>query len=427
MSQLFRNNSILLNRTSNHMKCLFNNGAIIQRQYSYFFKNFSSISNPILVNLRQKLVNHLNILLNFKKYFIKKTNLFKIKLKQVRIPIIESKKLYALSFTAGLFTWDEHGVTNNEVKNEINQVLTAFKITNNESKQIDFEKSRHFQDSEWEKIFDKKDLIIWRRKIFIDDEDQTTNSDDNGQSLELYEYKVLGRIMDVSPIEFYETQIDLKFRKQWDYLVISIETLDKDSISNTELIRWYTKFPYPLYPREYIFVRRYCIEHTEKLLILISRGVPECDLSSLLPKNKKAMESVRVTKYKSNMIIIPHNDFEKPGLDYVMQYYDVNKANIPKMAYKWMASSGLPDYIEKLHKATLQLKKMNQKLNQTNKKENILSKFELFNLIEEQEEKSNEKTDQILGDNTQNDNEPINEKITNDSETDNDVSLNLKN
>jgi len=420
------------------MKCLFNNGAIIQRQYSYFFKNFSSISNPILVNLRQKLVNHLNILLNFKKYFIKKTNhfkkyfikktnLFKTKLKQVRIPIIESKKLYALSFTAGLFTWDEHGVTNNEVKNEINQVLTAFKITNNESKQIDFEKSRHFQDSEWEKIFDKKDLIIWRRKIFIDDEDQTTNSDDNGQSLELYEYKVLGRIMDVTPIEFYETQIDLKFRKQWDYLVISIEMIDKDSISNTELIRWYTKFPYPLYPREYIFVRRYCIEPTEKLLILISRGVPECDLSSLLPKNKKAMESVRVTKYKSNMIIIPHNDFEKPGLDYVMQYYDVNKANIPKMAYKWMASSGLPDYIEKLHKATLQLKKMNQKLNQTNKKENILSKFELFNLIEEQEEKSNEKTDQILGDNTQNDNEPINEKITNDSETDNDVSLNLKN
>jgi StAR-related lipid transfer protein 7, mitochondrial len=410
MSQLFRNNSILLNRTSNHMKCLFNNGAIIQRQYSYFFKNFSSISNPILENLRQKLVNHLNILLNFKKSFIQKTNLFK----KVRIPIIESKKLYALALTAGLFTWDEHGVTNNEVKNEINQVLTAFKITNNESKQIDFEKSRHFQDSEWEKIFDKKDLIIWRRKIFIDDEYETTNSDDNGQSLELYEYKVLGRIMDVTPIEFYETQIDLKFRKQWDYLVISIEMIDKDSISNTELIRWYTKFPYPLYPREYIFVRRYCIEPTEKLLILISRGVPECDLSSLLPKNKKATESVRVTKYKSNMIIIPHNDFEKPGLDYVMQYYDVNKANIPKMAYKWMASSGLPDYIEKLHKATLQLKKMNQKLNHTNKKENILSKFELFNLIEE--EKNDETNDHIHEENTQNNNEQMNEKITNDSD-----------
>lgn len=410
MSQLFRNNSILLNRTSNHMKCLFNNGAIIQRQYSYFFKNFSSISNPILENLRQKLVNHLNILLNFKKSFIQKTNLFK----KVRIPIIESKKLYALALTAGLFTWDEHGVTNNEVKNEINQVLTAFKITNNESKQIDFEKSRHFQDSEWEKIFDKKDLIIWRRKIFIDDEDETTNSDDNGQSLELYEYKVLGRIMDVTPIEFYETQIDLKFRKQWDYLVISIEMIDKDSISNTELIRWYTKFPYPLYPREYIFVRRYCIEPTEKLLILISRGVPECDLSSLLPKNKKATESVRVTKYKSNMIIIPHNDFEKPGLDYVMQYYDVNKANIPKMAYKWMASSGLPDYIEKLHKATLQLKKMNQKLNHTNKKENILSKFELFNLIEV--EKNDETNDHIHEENTQNNNEQMNEKITNDSD-----------
>lgn len=64
---------------------------------------------------------------------------------------------------------------------------------------------------------------------------------------------------------------------------------------------------------------------------------------------------VRVTKFKSNLIIMPHTDFDKPGLNYVMQYYDINKAKIPKIAYKWMATSGLPDFCEKMHKAALRL------------------------------------------------------------------------
>ena len=287
-----------------------------------------------------------------------------------------NKKLYALSFsTAGLFSWEDYSISDTEVKTEINDVLTTFKISE-ENRKINFEQSRNFQDADWEKIYDKKDLIIWRRKITIEEEPKP---DEQTVSNELYEYKVLGRINDVTPIEFYQTQIDLNFRKQWDYLVIFIEMIDKDPVSHTELIRWCSKFPYPLYPREYVFVRRYCIESNEKLMILISRAVPEFDMSNF-KLNNKDLQSVRVTQYKSNMIIIPHNDFDKPGLDYVMQYYDVNKANIPKMAYKWMASSGLPDYIDKLHKATLQLKKINQKLNKNNLSKDLLSKFQMFDL-----------------------------------------------
>jgi len=302
-------------------------------------------------------------------------------------------------------------VTDNEVKKEINDVFTAFKLNNennNNHRQIDFELSRNIQEDGWEKIFDKKDLIIWRRRIVIEDNDKSTSSD----SVELYEYKVLGRISDVTPIEFYQTQIDLDFRKQWDYLVISIEIIDKDKTSKTELIRWFTKFPYPLYPREYVFVRRHCIEPDEKFLILISRAIPQIDLSKFSKKSNKNPQSVRVDQYKSNMVIIPHSDFEKPGLDYVMQYYDVNKANIPKMAYSWMASSGLPDYIEKLHKATLQLKKINQKISKNNK--NVLSGFEMFYLKEMQ-------TDTII------DNETNHVNDTEESKNKNDEIINEKN
>lgn len=151
--------------------------------------------------------------------------------------------------------------------------------------------------------------------------------------------------------------------------------ISKDAASNTELIRWVLKFPYPLADREYMFVRRYCIEPDEKLLILISRGIPEVED---LPYEK---HTVKVTQYKSNTIIIPYTDFDRPGLYYIIQYYDVNKAKIPKLAYKWIASSGLPDYVNKLHKATIK-----QRLKQDDETEkNLMETFEFFRINDKSE------------------------------------------
>ena len=275
----------------------------------------------------------------------------------------------------GLFTWDEYRITNDEVKAEINEILTTFKMSDQQTsaKRIDFELSRQFEGNNWQKIYDKKDLIIWRREIVVDDTELSTHAD-----YDLFEYKVLGRIHDITPIEYYQTQIDLEYRKEWDYLVILIEMIDKDVCSNSELVRWITKFPYPLSPREYIYARRCCIEPDEKLMILISRGLPECEIPQKVVRDEHK-NCVNVTKYKSNMIIIPYTDFDKPGLDYIIQYYDINKAKIPKFAFKWMATSGLPDYVEKLHKATLKLTEKNNKLNHLDKN-NILNSFEMFYL-----------------------------------------------
>lgn len=85
---------------------------------------------------------------------------------------------------------------------------------------------------------------------------------------------------------------------------------------------------------------------------------------------------------------MPHHDFDRPGIDYVIQYYDVNKAKIPKLAYNWMAASGLPDFVEKVHRATHKLKHKNQENEKLHgKPKDVLAKYELFDLNERPSEK----------------------------------------
>ena len=64
----------------------------------------------------------------------------------------------------------------------------------------------------------------------------------------------------------------------WDYLIIHLDLVDKHPETHTELIRWIMRFPYPLYPREYVFVRRYCRDPEEGLLVLVSKAIPECNI-----------------------------------------------------------------------------------------------------------------------------------------------------
>lgn len=280
----------------------------------------------------------------------------------------------------GLFSWDQFRISNEEVKSELTDILKEFNsVKNGENdtdnkkddknpvveSRINFEASRNFENEEWTKIYDKKDLLIWRRKIGYDNE----------SGADIYEHKVLGRFDDLTPIEYYQVQIDLAYRTEWDFLIKMLKMISKDAVSNTELVRWVSKFPYPLADREYMFVRRYCIEPDEKLLILINRGIPEVEDLSY------ESHTVKVTQYKSNTIIIPYTDFDRPGLYYIIQYYDVNKAKIPKLAYKWIASSGLPDYVAKLHKATLKQRLKHDE--ETDK--NLMETFEFFRMSDKSE------------------------------------------
>lgn len=68
-------------------------------------------------------------------------------------------------------------------------------------------------------------------------------------------------------------------------------------------------------------------------------------------------ENVRVHDYVSQMIIKPHsgNNFMQPGFDYMLTYFDNPRASFPSPAYNWMASRGVPDFVEQLHQAAIKL------------------------------------------------------------------------
>ena len=75
--------------------------------------------------------------------------------------------------------------------------------------------------------------------------------------------------------------MDLDFRRQWDKHVISLNVIDKDDCSGSEVVHWITEFPvrfdnfdnslifdtlhsyiilifqYPMCSREYVYVRRH--------------------------------------------------------------------------------------------------------------------------------------------------------------------------
>jgi hypothetical protein len=260
----------------------------------------------------------------------------------------------SLTASVGLFAWDDQRITDDEVKKEVSDILTLFGVENEKqsaeqtptSKKIDFEATRCIETDEWKKIYNEKDLIIWRRAVPMNDE---LMNDPDSSSYDLFEYKVLGRINDITPLDYFQTQIDLGYRKVWDHLVISLRTIETEESTRSELIRWVSHFPYPLYPREYIYVRRFCLEPNERLLILVARSVTDAQLKLEPPADKAASKRettfVRVNNYKSNIIVIPHTDYDKVGLDYIIQYYDINKAKIPRIAFKYMTTSGLPDFM----------------------------------------------------------------------------------
>ena len=72
---------------------------------------------------------------------------------------------------------------------------------------------RKKEDEEWKIIYDQPDIIIWRRNINLAEVDHSVPN--SKVDYDLYEYKVLGRIDDINAIEFFQTQIDLKYRQEW--------------------------------------------------------------------------------------------------------------------------------------------------------------------------------------------------------------------
>ncbi|NXS95893.1 STAR7 protein, partial [Jacana jacana] len=183
----------------------------------------------------------------------------------------------------------------------------------------------------WEMIMDKKHFKLWRRPI---------------EGTHLYQYRVFGSYTDVTPRQFFNVQLDTEYRKKWDSLVIKLDVIERDVATGSEVIHWVTHFPYPMYSRDYVYVRRYSVDKENNLMVLVSRAVEH-------PSVPEDPDYVRVRTYESQMVIRPHHTFDENGFDYLLTYSDNPQTVFPRYCLSWMVSS-----VEKLHTAALKAKKL---------------------------------------------------------------------
>ncbi|XP_054944874.1 stAR-related lipid transfer protein 7, mitochondrial isoform X3 [Physeter macrocephalus] len=145
------------------------------------------------------------------------------------------------------------------------------------------------KEQPWEMVMDKKHFKLWRRPI---------------TGTPLYQYRVFGTYTDVTPRQFFNVQLDTEYRKKWDALVIKLEVIERDVVSGSEVLHWVTHFPYPMYSRDYVYVRRYSVDEENNVMVLVSRAVEH-------PSVPESPEFVRVRSYESQMVIRPHKSFDE--------------------------------------------------------------------------------------------------------------------
>ncbi|KAM7369074.1 hypothetical protein PAMP_013371 [Pampus punctatissimus] len=234
---------------------------------------------------------------------------------------------------AGVFMWENEKIQDEEIRRcglEL-QALEAVKCLSTSPGTVTGQ-----LEPGWEVVMEKKDFRVWKRPI---------------PDSHLYEYKVLGSYNDVTPRQFFNVQLDTEYRKKWDSLVIKLEVVDRDVNTGSEVVHWATHFPYPMYSRDYVYVRRYDVDLDNNLMILVSRAVQH-------PRVPESQEFVRVHSYQSKMVIRPHKSFDENGFDYLLTYSDDPQTVFPRYCVSWMVSSGMPDFLEKLHSAALRAKNL---------------------------------------------------------------------
>uniref|UniRef100_A0A2K5NYT0 StAR-related lipid transfer protein 7, mitochondrial n=1 Tax=Cercocebus atys TaxID=9531 RepID=A0A2K5NYT0_CERAT len=245
---------------------------------------------------------------------------------------------------AGVFVWDEERIQEEELQRSINEMKRLEEMSNmfqssgvqhhppEPKAQTEGNEDSEGKEQPWEMVMDKKHFKLWRRPI---------------TGTHLYQYRG-----EPSLAIFW---LDTEYRKKWDALVIKLEVIERDVVSGSEVLHWVTHFPYPMYSRDYVYVRRYSVDQENNMMVLVSRAVEH-------PSVPESPEFVRVRSYESQMVIRPHKSFDENGFDYLLTYSDNPQTVFPRYCVSWMVSSGMPDFLEKLHMATLKAKNMEIKV-----------------------------------------------------------------
>uniref|UniRef100_H0XL57 StAR-related lipid transfer protein 7, mitochondrial n=1 Tax=Otolemur garnettii TaxID=30611 RepID=H0XL57_OTOGA len=228
---------------------------------------------------------------------------------------------------ASVFVWEEERIQEEELQRSMNDMKWLEEIKS----QTEGNEDLQGKEQPWEMVTDKKHFKLWQHPI---------------TGTQLYQYRVFGTYTDVIPRQFFNVQLDTEYRKKWDALVIKLEVIERDVVSGSEVLHWVTHFPYPVYSRDYVYVWRYSVDRENNRMVLVSCAVEHLSV----PESPER-------SCESQMVIHPHKSFDENGFDYLLTYSD-NPQTVFPPCVSWMVSSGMPDFLEKLHMATLKAKNM---------------------------------------------------------------------
>lgn len=162
----------------------------------------------------------------------------------------------------------------------------------------------------------------------------------------LFQYKVIGHYDDVTAKDFLDAQVDNKFRRSWDEYADTLVTVENDETSNCRLIHWIMKYPFPMSNREYLFVQRSWISPKQDTIVIMNR-------STLHPSYPEVSRYVRVKDYSSRMVIRACTKVDRLGMDFELTYFDDPQSRLPSTCVNWVATTAMPDFMEKIHSAAL--------------------------------------------------------------------------
>lgn len=185
----------------------------------------------------------------------------------------------------------------------------------------------------WEPYIEQKTMITWRKEV----------------KPGLYAYKVYVEYPDITAEDFLHVQTDVEYRKKWDNTAVSLEVVDEDTAkgSNSSIIYWEMLWPKLFANRDYVYNRRYFVDRSKKVIVIVNKSVqhPKCPVK---PSNQ------RVNEYWSFMVIKPTTGtFSKPGVSFILTYFDNPGLSIPKYITNWVAKKQMPDFLGQLHQATV--------------------------------------------------------------------------
>ncbi|XP_014257172.1 stAR-related lipid transfer protein 7, mitochondrial-like isoform X1 [Cimex lectularius] len=189
----------------------------------------------------------------------------------------------------------------------------------------------------WVRVILQDNISIWKKEVRSG----------------LYTYKVYAKYSDVTAADFFSLYLDIENRTKWDAHAIILKIIDSEVETNSDIIYWETKWPTFFANRDYVYNRRWMIDRNKNVMVIKSKSTQHPDGPPIPGK-------ARVVEYWSYVVIKPFKDFEEPGLEFCLTYFDNHGASVPNSLSQWVTVSGVPDYVNRLRAEALFLKKQRE-------------------------------------------------------------------